>query len=130
MQADHVGGLQELGEQREPYADRVFLVEGEPRDVVVLHPHVEGRRAPRDLLADIAEPDDAERAAGQLVTRVSGESAARQLPAMTSLWKRTTRFSTASMSIIVCSATAMAFAPPLFDTGTPAFRAASTSTRS
>ena len=54
----------------------------------------------------------------------------RHLPATTSLWKRTTRLSTASISMIVCSATAMALAPPLLDTGTPALRAASMSTRS
>src|SRR5438445_7341615 len=49
---------------------------------------------------------------------------------MTSLWSRTSLFRTASMSISVCSATAIALAPPLLATGTPALRAASTSTRS
>ena len=52
----------------------------------------------------------------------------RHLPATTSLWNRTSRFRTASISISVCSATAIALAPPLLETGTPALRAASTST--
>jgi hypothetical protein len=46
------------------------------------------------------------------------------------LWKRTTRFNTARISMRVCSATAIALAPPLLEIGTPDLRAASMSTRS
>ncbi len=62
-----VRGLQQLGEQREADAERVFLVGRQPVDVVILDAHVERLGAARDLLADIAEPDDAERLVLELV---------------------------------------------------------------
>ena len=63
-------------------------------------------------------------------TGVSVGPPTRHLPATMSLWNFTTRLSTARISVSVCSATAMALAPPLLDTGTLALRAASMSTRS
>src|SRR5438034_8030599 len=51
----------DLGEEDEPDPEGVLLVLGEPRDVVVLDVHVERRRSPGHLLADVAEADDAER---------------------------------------------------------------------
>src|SRR2546422_6228120 len=47
----------DLGEEDEPDPEGVLLVLGEPRDVVVLDVHVERRRSPGDLLADVAEAD-------------------------------------------------------------------------
>ena len=75
MQADHVRGLEQLGEERELHADGVLLVFAEPRDVVVLHVHVEGEGPARHLLADGAEPHDAEGLARQLVGARLGEIA-------------------------------------------------------
>src|SRR2546422_8160039 len=49
------------------------------------------------------------------------------LPISTLLCCQTSFFVTASMSASVCSATAIALAPPLLQTGTRAFRAASMS---
>ena len=63
-------------------------------------------------------------------TRESKWLPTRHLPATTSLWNTTSRFKTASISMIACSETAIALAPPLFATGTFAFRADSMSTRS
>jgi hypothetical protein len=51
----------------------------------------------------------------------------RHSPACTAPFSSTRRFIVASMSMMACSATAMAFAPPLTATGTPAARAASRS---
>ena len=48
-------------------AERILLVAGQPVDVVVLDAHVEGLGAARHLLANIAEPDDAEGLVFQLV---------------------------------------------------------------
>src|SRR5215510_4422807 len=47
VQADHVGGAQELLEEHEARPDAVFLVLGEPHHVVVLNLHVEGGGAAR-----------------------------------------------------------------------------------
>jgi hypothetical protein len=52
------------------------------------------------------------------------------LPATTLLCCHTSRFRTASISVIVCSATDTAFEPPQLATGTPALRAASRSSAS
>ena len=67
MQGDDVRGPQKLVVENEAHAEGVFLILGETLDVVVLDLHVEAGRAARDLLADVAEADDTERGARQLV---------------------------------------------------------------
>ena len=57
-------------------------------------------------------------------------SPTRHFPATTLLCIQAMRLRTESISMIVCSATATEFAPPLLATGTPAWRAASMSSRS
>src|SRR6201987_703420 len=60
MQSDDVRALQQLGEQRKAHAERVFGVAAEPGDVVILDTHMERLGEACHLLADVAEPDDAE----------------------------------------------------------------------
>ena len=61
---------------------------------------------------------------------VSAQLLPRQRPAATLSCCQISRRDTASISIMACSATAMALAPPLLQIGTPARRAASISQRS
>ena len=63
-------------------------------------------------------------------TRCSPMSPTRHFPATTLLCIHAMRLRTERISMIVCSATATEFAPPLLATGTPAWRAASMSSRS
>jgi hypothetical protein len=67
VERDHVRRSQELAEQYEADAERVFLGLGEPADVVVLHAHVEPVRLARDLLADVAQAHEPEHLALDLV---------------------------------------------------------------
>src|SRR5688572_13200493 len=64
VQADDVGAAQQLVLEHEPDAERVFLVFGEAQGVVVDDLRVERGDPARDLLADVAEPDDADGLAG------------------------------------------------------------------
>ena len=129
MQRDDVGAPQQLAQQPEAHAERVLGVLVKPRDVVVLDPHAERARQPSHLLADGAEPDDAERLVEELVQARRG-LLPRQRPAATLAWVQISRRDTVSISISACSATEMALAPPLLAMGTCARRAASRSTLS
>ena len=60
-------GLQQFSEQCKTDAELVFLIGRQAVDVVIFDVHVEGPGAAGDLLADIAEPDDAERLVFELV---------------------------------------------------------------
>src|SRR5438128_11943857 len=79
VQRDDVGSAEELGEEGEADAERVLLVLGEPEDVEVAHVHVEALDAPGDHLADVAEADDAQALALDLVGANGGEVAAAPL---------------------------------------------------
>ena len=67
VQADDIRRLQQLGQQHKANAERVLLVGRHAVDVVILDPHVEGLGAARHLLADIAEPHNAERLVFELI---------------------------------------------------------------
>ena len=75
VQAHDVRRAEELGEEREPDAERVLLILTEPHDVVVADLHVERLGPARHLLADVAEADDAEGLAVELV-----EARRREVP--------------------------------------------------
>ena len=75
VQRHHVGHLEQLVEQHEADSQRVLLVLGQPHDVVVDDLDVEAVQPARDLLADVAEPDDAHRLALELVEAHLGEVA-------------------------------------------------------
>src|SRR6266545_3724905 len=75
VQGHHVGGAKELGEEGEADAERVLLILAEPEDVEVANVHVEALDAARDLLTDVAETDDAEPLALDLVGASGGEVA-------------------------------------------------------
>jgi len=60
VQSDDVGAPQQLGEQREAHTERVFDIAAEPGDVIIPDAHMERLGEARHLLADVAEPDDAE----------------------------------------------------------------------
>ena len=80
MHRHDVGGAQQLLEEDEASAEGVLLVLVEARDVVVLDAHVEGRRAPGHLLADVAETHDPQRLAGELVDAPFGQVGGAPLP--------------------------------------------------
>ena len=80
MQGHDVGGAEQLGKEGEADAERVLLILAQPEDVVVAHVHVEALDAARDLLADVAEPDDAEPLALHLVETSGGEFRGAPLP--------------------------------------------------
>src|SRR5207302_1507440 len=111
-----------------PDAQRIFLVLGQPDDVVVDDLALEAAQPARDLLADVAQPHDADHLALQLVEPRLGKSPTRHLPAVTLLCCQWSFFIVARISITACSATATELAPPLLATGTRARRAASRST--
>ena len=67
VQGHDVRGAQQLVEEREADAERVLLVLGEPRDVVVLDARVERGARRATFLPMLPRPDDAERLARQLV---------------------------------------------------------------
>ena len=67
VERDDVGGSQELSEQPELDPEGVLRILAEPGDVVVVHGHAERAGEPCGLLADGAEPDDAEGPAPELV---------------------------------------------------------------
>src|SRR3989475_665419 len=123
-----VGGAQQLLEEDEAHAERVFLVLAEPHDVVVLHAGVETVQPPRHLLADAAEADDADRLPTVLPSSSwSGtwsKPPTRHLLETTLPWHQVNRLSTARMSMSVCSSTETEFDPPLLQTGMPERRAA------
>ena len=79
VQRHDVGGAEKLGEEGEAHAERVLLVLGEPEDVEVAHVHVEALNAPGDLLADVAEADDAQPLAFHFVGADGGEVAGTPL---------------------------------------------------
>jgi hypothetical protein len=60
MQRDDVGVAQDLGQQAEAHAQRILFLLLEPLDVVVVHDHAECLGQTRYLLADGAQPDDAQ----------------------------------------------------------------------
>ena len=60
---------QDLGQQTEAHAERVFLGLGQALDVVVVHDHAERLGQPRHLLADRAEANDAQNLGPDLVDR-------------------------------------------------------------
>jgi len=60
---------QDLGQQAEAHAERVLLFLLEPGDIVIVHDHAEGLRQPRHLLADRAQPDDAQHLVAHFVDR-------------------------------------------------------------
>ena len=60
MQGDDVRAAQQLGEQRKAHAERVFGIAAEPGNIVILDAHMERLGEACHLLADVAEPDDAE----------------------------------------------------------------------
>jgi hypothetical protein len=67
VQGDDVRAPQQLGKQRKAHVERVFGIAAEPGDVVILDAHMERLCEARHLLADVAEPDHAERLVLELV---------------------------------------------------------------
>ena len=90
--------------------------------------HAKGIGQPRDLLADGAEPDDAEGLVAQLVELCPRQVVAAPAAGGDALMLPDQQQATAIIRRIACSDTAVELAPPLLQTGMPAPRAASMST--
>src|ERR1700761_6105278 len=67
MQRENVGMAQYFGQKAEAYAERVFLLFLQSRNIIVVDRHAEGLRQARDLLSDRAEPHDAQDLAAQFM---------------------------------------------------------------
>jgi hypothetical protein len=80
VQGDDVRAPQQLGKQRKAHVERVFGIAAEPGDVVILDAHMERLCEARHLLADVAEPDHAERLVLELVEHDRREIVAAQPP--------------------------------------------------